>query len=343
MRRQGIIIAPSIIAALVVGGLGPAVIALDDAPSVEEISFDSGRYTLVGDLVRPSGAGPHPVVIAVAGSGPNTRTQMPGYWDVRERFGDAGYAVFSWDKPGSGASSGELVADVLADRAAILADAIEVLVQRPDLDGSRVGLWGLSQAGWVMPMAIEQGANVDFMVVVSGGAEDSIDQGMYQVGQQLVCRGAPAELGAHAKEVGSRAVKATTYEDYLAAVSEALEIPGVEDVRPIEIVPEGEWAPLPRELESFFDPARVIEQLDMPILAVYGELDRYIDPVQGSQAYAAAFVSAGNEHGWVELIPGVGHTMLEQDTGCPGESGGPTSSRYLELLDAFITSLDARG
>jgi pimeloyl-ACP methyl ester carboxylesterase len=152
---------------------------------------------------------------------------------------------------------------------------------------------------------------------------------MYQVGQRLVCSGAPPELGAQAKAIGSRASKATTYEDYVAAVEEALRIPGIEEVYPVEIVPQAEWAPMPRELESFFDPMDVVETLDIPILAVYGELDRCIDPID----------RAGNEHGRVELLAGVGHTMLEQVSGCPGEPGGGTSSRYRALLDEFIEGI----
>lgn len=329
--------------AVVIVATAAAAAAAAEGPLVEEVRFGSGPYELVGDLVLPDGPGPHPAVIVVPGSGPNTRTQMPGYWDVRERFGKAGFAVFSWDKPGSGESTGELIADVLTNRAAILADGMATLAARPEIDAERIGLWGLSQGGWVMPMAIEQGAEAAFMVVVSGGAEDSIDQGMYQVGQRLVCNGAPPELGAQTKEIGSRAFKATTYEAYLAAVEEALRIPGIEAVYPVEVVPEQEWAPMPRELESFFDPMDVVERLDLPILAVFGELDRYIDPLQGAEAYAAAFDQAGNEHGRVELLKGVGHTMLAQVTGCPGESGGGTSARYLERLDEFIDDLARRG
>jgi len=338
MHAADAVVRSSALALTLVAG-APAAWAAAEGAIVEEVRFTSGPYELVGDLVLPDGPGPHPAVIVVAGSGPNTRTQVPGYAGVRARFGDAGYAVFSWDKPGSGGSTGELVADVLTNRAAILQEGIATLAARSDIDAEQIGLWGLSQGGWVMPMAIGQGADAAFMVVVSGGAEDSIDQGMYQVGQRLVCGGAFPELGAQAKDIGSRAYKAATYEDYVAAVEAALAIPGIQAVHPVEMVPEAEWAPMPRELESFFDPIDVVETLDIPILAVFGELDRFIDPVQGVEGYASAFDRAGNEHGRVELLPGVGHTMLEQATGCPGEPGGTTASRYLELLDDFIADI----
>ncbi len=41
---------------------------------VEEITFQSGEFTIVGDLRTPSGTGPFPVILFVHGSGPADRT-----------------------------------------------------------------------------------------------------------------------------------------------------------------------------------------------------------------------------------------------------------------------------
>lgn len=74
----------------------------------------------------------------------------------------------------------------------------------------------------------------------------------------------------------------------------------------------------------------VIEHTTIPVLAVFGDMDRYVDPIQGAAAYEQALRSADNPNYQVELIPGAGHTMLMQSTMCGG--GGSTSERYLELL-----------
>ena len=75
---------------------------------VEEIIFQSGEFTLVGDLRTPAGTGPFPVVLFVHGSGDADRTMFGMYLPIMERMLRAGYAVFSWDKPGYGESTGQL-------------------------------------------------------------------------------------------------------------------------------------------------------------------------------------------------------------------------------------------
>ena len=80
-------------------------VAWPSEPSTQEITFASGDFELVGDLVLPGGEGPYPAVIAVHGSGPQTRNSIPSYWELRETLLENGFALFSWDKPGSGEST----------------------------------------------------------------------------------------------------------------------------------------------------------------------------------------------------------------------------------------------
>jgi hypothetical protein len=76
------------------------------------------------------------------------------------------------------------------------------------------------------------------------------------------------------------------------------------------------------------------------VLAVYGELDKNIDPVQGVEAYEAALQAAGNQNYHVEIIPGVGHVLMPARTGCIGEAGGTNyAPRYLELLEEWLQGL----
>ena len=309
---------------------------------IEEISFRSGEFELVGDLVVPAGDGPHPAVIVVSGSGPQTRYSTPGYQTVWHRFGDAGFAVFSWDKPGSGDSTGSLSDEYeITERAEILVAGIAAIAARRDIDAGRIGLWGLSQAGWVMPKALAMTDEIAFMIVVSGGAEDSIEQLAYLIGRRLVCQGGSEKDGELVETYAAPALKAETYEAHKRALEVIIDVPGLDLAYGAEVrlVPEADWRPWPRGIDSFFDPMDVIEQTTIPVLAIYGELDKNIDPIQGGTAYETALETAGNTNYHVEVIPGVGHTMLEHRTGCIGEAGSATSARYLELLDEWIVYL----
>ena len=316
-------------------GSSPVVVS---GPATEEIRFTSDGFEVVGDLRLPDGAGPYPAVIVVHGDGPQTRNSTPGTRTILEKFGAAGFAVLSWDKPGSGESTGEFdEGKTLRQRAAILADGVRYLAEHPAIDSDRIGFWGISQAGWVMPMALELTDDVAFMIVVSGGGEDSIEQLGYQLGQQLVCDGLSPDQGELVSVNFPRVAKGHTYEDYMAAMDILVEIDGWEKFVGPAVLSEEDWQPWPPEIDAYFDPMTIIRQTVIPVLAVFGDMDRYVDPIQGAAAYENALEAAQNPNYHVELIPGVGHTMQNQGSMCSG--GSTTSDRYLELLDEWIVVL----
>jgi pimeloyl-ACP methyl ester carboxylesterase len=294
---------------------------------IEEISFPSGDFKLVGDLRLPGGDGLFPAIIMVHGDGPATRNGAVPFMPMIEIFLRNGYAVYSWDKPGSGESTGELDGEyVLTQRAEILTDGIEVLAEHPAIDASHIGLWGISQAGWVMPMALELTDDVAFMIVVSGGAEDSIEQGAYYVGQQVISEGGSEEQEALVEKYWSQQAKATSYDEYREAMEVLVEIPQIQNRYNLKITGEDGWKPWPRDIDAFIDPMDIIEHTIIPVLAFFGELDKNIDPVQGAEAYEAALQKAGNTDFQIMFIPGVEHVFVY-------------SPIYLETLEAWIQHL----
>ena len=296
---------------------------------VEEIRFRFGKFAVVGDLRFPADDGPYPAIIMVHGDGPATRHGAVNFGPTIEIFQRNGYAVFSWDKPGSGASTGEFDGEhKLTERAAILADGINALVEHPNIDPSRIGLWGISQAGWVMPLTLELTDDVAFMIVVSGGGEDSIEQMVYRFGQMVLSAGGTAEHAALVEQSLSKALKATSYTEYREGMEILLEIPHINARTGIDwdMAEEDEWVPWPRNIDSFLDPMDVIEHTTIPILVLFGEFDRDVDPVQGAEAYEAALQKAGNQDYQIEVIPATGHVFV-------------TLPKYLEILEAWIQHL----
>ena len=92
---------------LVVALLLPACTKQPQTARIEEITFQSGESSLVGELRTPAGVGPFPLVIFVHGDAPTANRTMFGmYLPIMERMLHAGYAVFSWDNPGAGESTG---------------------------------------------------------------------------------------------------------------------------------------------------------------------------------------------------------------------------------------------
>lgn len=322
--------------------LAPTSVVLPDdlEPGTTEVTFSSNGFELVGELERPDGPGPHPAVVLVHGSGPQSRYSTPTSGLVREAFVDAGYAVLVWDKPGSGDSTGDFDGEhTLTQRAGILVDAIDWLMDTPAIDPSRIGVWGLSQAGWVMPLALTMTDDISFMIVVSGGAEDSIEQMVFQWTAQAACRGATSEELSVMDTKGPQALKADTYDEYRAAMDELMSIPeinryvGVD----IEVMGAADWRPWPRDIDAFFDPAVVLAETTIPVLAIFGEHDSQIDPVQGVEAYQEALEEAGNTDFRVVMIRGANHIMRIAEGPCGPESPG-IAEEYLDLIDEWLES-----
>lgn len=124
---------------LVAALLLPACTGQPQRPRVEEITFQSGEFTLVGELRTPAGTGPFPVVLFVHGDAPADRTLFGLYLPIMERMLRAGYAVFSWDNPGIGKSTGTTDrGQIIKQQAQIVLDAMKVLQDQ--------GYWPMSDA-----------------------------------------------------------------------------------------------------------------------------------------------------------------------------------------------------
>jgi pimeloyl-ACP methyl ester carboxylesterase len=309
--------------------------------SVEEIRFRSGRFRLVGDLRMPTGEGPHPAIIMVHGDGPVDRNGHAAIFNPAiEVFLRTGYAVFSWDKPGSGESTGSFKR-LTTERAAILVDGIEVMAEHPDIDSSRIGLWGISQAGWVMPRALAKTDDAAFMIIVGGGGESGVEQFAYQVGQKVACGGGTAEQAKLVEETWAKAFSATNYDEYREAVEILLSIPQVKTYTDLKLAEKRKWKPLSKDNPSaFYDPMEDIGHTTIPVLVFFGELDKNVDPVQGAEAYEAALLKAGSKEYQVVIIPGVAHTLVPAETGCLNETWGwKLAPEYLKTMEEWLQHL----
>jgi uncharacterized protein len=303
----------------------PACARQPQLASVTEITFESGSFHIVGDLRLPAEKAPFPVVLFVHGSGGADRTTFGYYLPIMERMLRAGYAVFSWDKPGTGESTGQLSdTRVYHQRAQIVLDAIEVMKKHPDIDHRRIGLWGISQGGYVMPLVLSQTKDIAFMICVSCAGTAGDDQMAYQIISQTICDGGPegkdAELKRRLSEL-DEARTIETYEEYLhyrGALSALGEI-GTDastDFYVPGVIPEEAWLANDPEIEGWWNPVREIEQTRLPVLVINGNKDTNGDPIQGAYAWRKALEQAGNPNSRVELLPGINHFMFASESSC---------------------------
>ncbi len=139
---------------------------------------------LAGTLYLPLAAGPHPAIVFQFGSPRWTRAPWAG--SAVPLWVELGIAVLSYDRRGVGESGGSCcpIHDpgyfplVGGD----LLGAIDVLLTHPDLDSSRLGLFGFSQGGWVVPTAAAGDPEiVAFTIIGSGPAVTLGEEELYSV------------------------------------------------------------------------------------------------------------------------------------------------------------------
>jgi pimeloyl-ACP methyl ester carboxylesterase len=135
----------------------------------EEVELPSHGVRLSGSIVFPERPPIHAAVVFIHGSGKQGRNMS---W--AERFAKEGIAALVYDKRGAGKSGGEYESEqsVSEKNIALLADdavsALNTLSRHPALKGIPVGLAGISQAGWIAPLAAEKSDLAKFLVLWSG-------------------------------------------------------------------------------------------------------------------------------------------------------------------------------
>lgn len=320
--------------------------------SVEEIIFYSGDFKVVGDLKIPDGKNPNPVVVFVHGDGPNSRNSGGFYPPIMERMLHAGYATFAWDKPGTGESTGEIDRGRLFEqRTKIVLDAIDAIKQHHLLDEKKIGLWGISQAGYIMPLVLEKSNDVSFIIAVSCPGGPGVDQGAYLVSRQAVCEGLPEKEVEQVEYLLSAIERVRTYEEYVRYKEQLISYPALASIKELglnmRIKPKEEWHADDLSGDYYWDPMEVISKTTIPVLAFFGEKDTQVDPFQGMQAYKNALEHAGNSNFRLELIPGVDHCMIVTKTGCLKEIFNRTKKErlayeplFLEIIEEWLNDLD---
>jgi dienelactone hydrolase len=147
---------------------------------VEEVEFANHGVTLSGSIVLPANQPPHAAVVFIHGSGKQTRDMGSA-----ERFAKEGIAALVYDKRGAGKSGGEYEGEqsVSEKNLVLLADdaisALKKLSSHPSLKGIPVGFAGISQAGWVAPLAAEKSSLAKFLVLWSGPVSKVSEEDIY--------------------------------------------------------------------------------------------------------------------------------------------------------------------
>jgi pimeloyl-ACP methyl ester carboxylesterase len=257
-----------------------------------------------------------PAVLILPGSGPSTRPQSRAF---AEPFLRQGLAVLTFDKRGCGESTGSWLTSSLDDMARDGRVLLDWLKSRPEIDGTRLGLMGVSQGGWTAPLAAMNRQDVTFLVALTGGGVSprAIERFDYERRLQ------DAGVSGPDLQAARRAIDA--YFSFLkgdvpqSAVTTLLESGkdrswptdlGMERVLPSESQrPAWSWV-------ATFEPGPSIEALTVPTLVVIGGRDR--DPAVEVKAWQDALAKNPDPRTEIRVVPGAGHVLTVGGTHMQG-------------------------
>jgi len=321
-------------------GLGALALLATLDPSgrqvTEELVLRNESVSLAATLALPAGEGPFPAALLLAGSGPSTRADLSRF---AAHLGTLGVATLSWDKRGCGGSSGSWTRASLDDAVADARAGFTALRADPRIDPDRIGAWGVSQAGWFLPVLAERTPELAFAIVLTGGGSTPREVELFMHRLALERSGvsaaeraeAEALLGQYFAWLGSgdghaelvAALARARATRWYAAVSLDRVMPAPEDR------PKWEWV-------ARFDPLPAIERMKLPTLVVLGGADELGSPTAARERWQEGLARAENPRARVVVVEGMGHAA---SLGAHHHPGGPLAEGYQAEVAAFLGAL----
>jgi pimeloyl-ACP methyl ester carboxylesterase len=290
----------------------------------EDVRFPSGDIQLAGTLISPATEGKHSAIILVHGSGAENREYILPWARFLIR---RGIAVLGYDKRGVGGSTGDWNTASFDDLAGDVVAAFEYLKTRTDIDRAQIGLLGVSQAGWIMPLAAVRAKDIAFLISISGAgivaAETTIDQAQ----NEMTASGMPSEVVEQIiglMKLQNQFARTGQGWDEYAATREKLvaraKAAGVQWPPPdlFPGTPDHPYWQFIRRL-YFYDPAPTLRQLQVPTLALFGELDNNIVAEKNKAAWETALKAGGNRDYTLRILPKANHSQFEAKVGSNAE------------------------
>lgn len=309
----------------------------------EAVKFASGKITLAGTLVLPEGLQRHPAVVLFHGSGPQKRDLSTARW-----FAGQGFAALAYDKRGVGESDGDFRAVPFMELRDDGLAGIDYLKSRSEIDVKRIGVWGLSQGGWLGPLAASRSPEVAFVIAVSGPGVSPGEQMIVYYANELRDRGMSEsdvrEASAVRRDIWNYMSTGRDYEKVRGELEKARTKPWFSEARAQQDdsfgtlpTPDQLDKPVGRSLiwfkdEAIYDPVPALRALRVPALFLFGDKDRLI-PVQESVAVIKRVQAEGRYHDFtIREFPSDDHGMYV----VLSHGNGAIDPEYLETMREWL-------
>lgn len=289
---------------------------------------------LKGTLTKPDTNNPCPVVIVTHTSNAATR-DFGVYQHLANVLPPNGIAVLLYDRRGSGDSTGDFETASFFDLAIDAQTTINYLKLRSDIDPKHIGVWGMSQGGWIAPLVASNSTDIAFVVAVSAVGVTPAEQMNFSAEYELREKGFPEEEIEQMLELRGLVDKYYHGKADRSRVQKKLDLLCKETWFPLAYLDVS----LPKDptvekwyQEMDFDPLPIIQKIDIPVLLLYAERDPWV-PIAES---IARWREYGPKDLSIHQIKDANHFMISiAHSGIRGDEG-PLVEEYSEILTRWL-------
>jgi uncharacterized protein len=165
--------------------------------SVEKRIVKSSGADISADIYKPNSDKLHPAIILLHGSSGNLKITLSGYADF---YANLGFEVLIFDKRGNGESTGINTTATYEDLANDVVACLETMFKRESVDKNKIGLWGISQGGMLLPFIASMTKIPSFLIAVSAEVNGPSEAAAFADSLRIVNSGNSTENGHIAAE-----------------------------------------------------------------------------------------------------------------------------------------------
>jgi dipeptidyl aminopeptidase/acylaminoacyl peptidase len=263
----------------------------------QSVEIDSPQGKLTGTLALPKKyTGKLGLVLFIHGDGAIDAAHSEGYKPLWEALAAQGYASLSLNKRGINGSEGNWLDQSMDDRVVEAQQALAWAKRQPMIDDTKTGVWGASQAGWVIPKLAGK-EKLAFSILVSP-AINWRTQGEYNTRSQMKKDGYSTEeiekQVAYENEIKALLDKKGSYEEYAKLA------------RKDDVMSKERWNFVVKNFNA--DATVDLANFKAPVLLMLGQDDVNVDIKETEQVYRAKISPESLLH--VKVFPNTEHSML---------------------------------
>jgi pimeloyl-ACP methyl ester carboxylesterase len=219
------------------------------------------------------------------------------------------------------------------------------LKARADVNPKQIGVWGLSQGGWLGPLAASRSRDIAFVIAVSGPGVSPAEQMVFYYANELRARGmsdSDVDVASETRrKVWHYLSTGTGQDDARAALDRARTQPWfsalddqsgglfgrpTNDLLNDPAVRARVWF----RLEADYDPTVALRALSVPALFIFGDQDSLVPAARSVEIIRDTLTRAGHRAFEIVVCPGADHVMR-----IPSD-GGAQAPQYFEAMATWL-------